>query len=87
MESLKIWTVVVLIFVLSIILPSAILGLLVRNYKNEKSGNVSVDFPDGSYVLGDDTGGLLENTARMNNEQAQELLESLVSNEPGEYEI
>ncbi len=59
----------------------------VKLTKNEKSGNISVDFPDGSYVLGDDTGGLLENTAAMNNETAQELLENLVGNKPGEYEI
>jgi len=48
---------------------------------------VRIEFPDGGYILGDESGGLLENTAEMNNEDAQDLLDEYVNQDEGEYNL
>ena len=44
-----------------------------------------LQFEDGTAIVGCDQGGLLENNASMNNEEAQSLLEEFADKEDGEY--
>lgn len=44
--------------------------------------HIEIKFEDRSYIDGDGKGGLEANTATMNNEQAQELLDKVVYRRP-----
>ena len=48
---------------------------------------VRVEFKDGGYVLGDGEGGLLESTASLNNDEAQDLLERAVKAGEGQHTL
>jgi hypothetical protein len=50
-----------------------------------EDGQMRVQLPDESSVVGGDQGGLLENNTSMNNEEAQSLLEEFADKEDGEH--